>query len=176
LDDVSAACERWFGEAYKEWGSLLGEAIPLERPRFVWKPAAGRLACPFAGACALSSFWRAVSRRLDECSYILDGRRPGGNWLLQRHFEKLSLASARSDITDEVRVEAVELCRAAGACTSAMDSTGLRKLAAIAAKKAHRIEQNVASRRSTAWKHALAAPRRSRRAGPPPRRAWPTVG
>ena len=165
-DSVAAACDLWFTQAYREWSTLAGEQLAYTLPKFVWRPAAGSVASPFAGAYSHSAFWRVLSRRIDECSHILDNRRPGGVELVARHVNKMVLASGQSDVPQASLAEARKLIEAAFTSIAGADTIALRRLAAIAAQKGRKLEQSASSAKSTAWRCALAAPSEIPAAGP----------
>ena len=69
-EDLAWAIDNWYRAARRSLGSLVCRAVPHFRPKFRWEPAAGRLACKYAGATALSTAWRELATRAFEAAAI----------------------------------------------------------------------------------------------------------
>jgi len=174
-DAIDGATDRWVEAACREWSSLLGYTVAPKIPTLSWRPAVTGPTSQFLGASSMSTFWRIAAGRLDESAAILDRARPGGFWLLSRHFAKLR-ADIKPNVWDPADVTvASAFIDAAIVCANAGDTPGLRKLAASARRNAKKLEDSVSNMKASEWRHALSVPVAGRQASSRPSKlafAW----
>jgi len=158
VDQVSidAAAQGWVDAARKEWASLSGDPAEVGPPRFRWGAATGPLAEQHAGATALSALWRSLSRRVVECADVLDKCRPEGLPLVGKHLYKATVAVRSAPFDEADRSVALAWVDAARAHAHELDSLALRKLSAIAAQRASKMERHQKYCKDVAWKNGLA--------------------
>jgi len=154
-DSVNAAATAWARAARTEWASLLGEDPSFEPPRFRWGPAVGPTASRYAGATALSSLWRNISRRYLEAASIIERQSPDGMVVIRRHMVKAKSAARNASIDETDRHNVSQWIMAADKATAEGDLIVLRRLTAVAAKSASRIEDSCRRRRLVDWKNGL---------------------
>jgi len=152
---IDAAMSAWSNAARVEWASLCGEDPDLSQPRFAWREPVGPRAQQKAGATKLSIFWRNVAQRFDEVARLIERRGPDGAFLARRHVFKCSLAIAGLDDVDGVRQLADEWFKAMiGAC-NAGDVLVMRRLIAVARKRAKVVEDRNQRQKAAEWRKSL---------------------
>ena len=130
-------------------------------PRFRWEPAAGRPARRYAVASLLSVVWREFAGRAYEISSIISHSAMSSYHpaLLQRHLCKINAAVRRMAAAPSDEIGALRRWDAAmGSAVSACALATVRSLAALAVRRAEKIEATTKAAKLADYRHALAAP------------------
>ena len=156
-DAIDAGFSSWWHAARCEWASLTGQQPDDTLPRFAWKPVCGPKAKQHAGECAQSAYWRNLSRRVDECAAVLDGKRPGGDTLISSHLLALDCALQQARMDDDDYNNASAILDQIAALAYARDTIAMRRITAIANKKAHQLETHWRNRKLADWRKSLSS-------------------
>jgi len=155
--EIDRAMSSWWDAAKHEWASLTGDAADTSQPRFAWKPVVGPKAKQFAGECSQSSFWRNFARRIDECAAMVDRRRSIAPSVAHLHFAALDAALNHARIEgDDYEFAAKTLDQACTRMTFG-DTITMRRLAAVATKRALQLETNRCNAKLAEWRKSLSS-------------------
>ena len=106
---IADGAVQWLAAAQREWGSLTGAAVGVQRsgPEFKWKPAVGLLTRAQCVAISASAFWHILAARFEECAALLTRVGEVDARYITTHIRKALLLTARW-IGDD-NVESVEV-------------------------------------------------------------------
>ena len=157
--ELDAAMVDWYKAAREEFSGITGTKLHFSAASFKWKCPAGAVAKPWHGSSRASVMWRALARRAEEAAKLVLLEAPSTlqSAVLAQHLR--AAWSADRSLCNSSRAELHPLvqhfAQSLQAAAESRSGHWLGSLGKLAAKKAKKLEEVTAKRRTSEWRIAV---------------------